>query len=299
MSRRACMILPLAATSLLLSACVADDSLPSRPRTAGPLQPSEKAQQNAEQRTLEQPSRDLPTGGGREFPGQTKAPTANDTAVVTLDSSSGSDPFHDMYEKYRIRDFSGPSGWEAFGHTVGPTTTYNRDHYSGPLPHLPENPGSVPMTGSIMAPDGDWPVDFSWGQGLVLENAPHRAWPETTAYYKDAIIYHNPVYYFNLQEHMDVAQDPGTCKGDWISTAYEVPWFYFNTAILPILMALEPPLAQRMTVRTSQDPNFLAHLPKEGPVVPAPYAGQLKWTYPFLNPDMTIRRSDAGTQPAQ
>ena len=314
MTRNACCVLSLA-TTVLLSACATDDSLPSRPRTAGPLEPSQKAQDNAAQRTMEKPARELPTSG-REFPGQSMAPTTAGPTVVTLDVSPAtaaakpvnpvSDWIHhnpvsnwisQVYAQYKIEGFSGPHGWKAFGHTTGPTTVYNRDHYVGPLPHLPQNPGTVPMVGSTPAPDGDWTIDNSWGQGLVIENAPHRAWPQTTVYYKDAPVYHNPTYYFNLQEHEKVTQNPGTVKGDWISNAYEAPWFFVNTALLPLFMALEPPLAQRVTLRTSQDPTYLGHLPAAGETVPAPYAGQLKWTYPFLNPDGTVKRPESASRP--
>lgn len=298
MSRNTCLVLSLA--TLFLSACATDDSLPSRPRTAGPLEPSQKAQDNAAQRTMEPPSRQMPTSG-REFPGQSQAPVApspTGAQVATLDITSTTNAVKKTISDYKIQGFSGPPGIHAFGHTVGPTTSYTRDHYTGLLPHLPENPGTIPQPGSTPAPDGDWAIDHSWGQGLTLDNVPHRAWPESTAYYKDALVKHNPVYYFNLQEHEKYApQNRGTLKGGWISNAFEVPWFFVNTAMLPVLMALEPPLAQRASIQSSNDPNFLAHLPTAGDTVPAPYAGTLKWDYPFLNPDGTVKRPGATTQP--
>src|SRR5436190_17120299 len=83
MARNFCLVLTLAPSGLFLTACATDDSLPSRPRTASPLEPSEKARQNAEQRTMEKPSHDLPTAG-REFPGQSKANTFAEQRVLTL-----------------------------------------------------------------------------------------------------------------------------------------------------------------------------------------------------------------------
>ena len=43
------------------------------PRTQGILTPDEKAKENAEKREIEPQKRELPTGGGAEFPGQSRA----------------------------------------------------------------------------------------------------------------------------------------------------------------------------------------------------------------------------------
>jgi hypothetical protein len=277
----------LCAAFSLLAACEADDSLPTRPRTAidnNFLAPSDKAKQNAEQRNLEKPARQLPING-TDLPGQSALDVTS--SVVTLDSvpaSGGSDSL--------ISGFSGPSGLHAIGHTSGPTTAYNRDNYPSVIPHLPNPPGSVPATGSTPIPGGDWAVDHSWGQNLTLTNYPHRNWAPTTAVYQTATIAHNPTYYFNLQEHLPVKQNDGTLRGDLRSTSYEIPWFYLNTAALPILMVLEPPLAQRTTAVPERNPDFMGHLP-EGPTVPSPIPGVLKWEYPFLNPDGTVERANS------
>jgi hypothetical protein len=149
------------------------------------------------------------------------------------------------------------------------------------------------MTGSTPLPDGDWAVDHSWGQGLTLTETPHRNWPTTTATYKTANVLINPTYYFNIQEHIAVPQNNGTYCGDVTSTFYEVPWFYLNTLALPVLMALEPPLAVRHADYPSQDPVFLGYLPTGGPIFPSPYPGTLQWSYGFLNPDGTVKKSTA------
>jgi hypothetical protein len=194
-------------------------------------------------------------------------------------------------------NFVGPNGlwgnngfnWNAVGNYQGRTTNYSRDTYVGPLPHLPSNPGTVPMQGQTPVPGTGWAIDHSWGQGLVLTDAPHRAWPETKGIYESGRVKHNPAYYYNLQPYLDVTQPNGSYSGDWLSNLYEVPWFYLNTAALPVLMILEPPLAQRTTDRVSQDPNYLGHLPEAGAVVPTPVPGELRWEYPFLNPDGSVK----------
>jgi hypothetical protein len=298
MTRPVVLLLACAAAGFL-AGCEADDSMPTRPRTGGLFTADPKAQDNAEHRSLEAPQRQMPTGGA-EFPGQSAAPnTTADPRVVTLDAPAHAAPPAPTptNRNFPISGFYGPPRLHAIGHTTGPVTTYTRDSYPGLIPHLPPNPGTIPMTGSTPMPGGDWAVDHSWGQGLTLTDTPHRDWPAATAAYQQIDGKHNPLYFFNLQEHLPVKQNNGTMCGDVVSTAYEVPWFYANTLALPVLMVLEPPLAQRSTSVPSQDPNFTGALPAGGSTVPAPYPGTLKWQYPFLNPDGTVKPS-AGNAPA-
>ena len=321
MTRKFCILLTMAAAAALplLAGCETDDSTPTRPRTAGPFTADPKNQENAEKRALEKPARDLPTGGGAEFPGRSSAAPANNDEVLTLEAApsgamAASPEITPTFSPPQVEGagannaalmnlqpepahgFIIPKGWKMFGNSYGPTTVYNKDLYPGAIPHLPENPGIVPMTGSTRAPGGDWDIDFSWGQGLLLTNYPHRPWPETTAHYIEGETKHNPLYYFNIQDHLNVKQNDGSVLGDWTSTAYEVPWFYFNTLALPVLMVLEPPLAQRTSRYASADPNFRGYLP-DGPTVPVPTPGTLTWEYPFLNPDGTVKEPREITVP--
>lgn len=366
MKRRSHLLMILSAAVVVAGmwGCEVDDSTPTRPRTANPLAPDTNAQNNAEKRELERPTREMPTSGA-EFPGQSKAdfpenvdpnarvltlqagggggaggggtggasgapgtpaggasgagtaPAApatpavggnetavtpsggapagvyaapNETAALNTTAAPNNSPLNFL-------GFSGPSGFNAFGHTIGPTNdTYTHADFPGPLPLLPANPGIDPMPGSSLTPDGDWIIDDSWGQGLVLENYPHRPWPVTTIYYQSGAIYNNPTYFFHIQDHLPVSPTTGTYSGDIKSDFYEIPWFMVNTAALPVLMALEPPLAKRMTARPMGDPNFLGHVPTAGPTVPVPAPGALRWDYSFLNPDWTVK--EPGSSPA-
>jgi hypothetical protein len=292
MNRYVPLILSVA-TMGLLAGCDIDDSAPKRPRTSNFLAPNEKAENNAERRSLEQPERKMPTGGS-EFPGQSAAPTKQPSiAMLDVEAPEGAAETsdHPTWPGFPISGFTGPSGRAAFGHTTGPQTVYNRDTVTGYLPHMPPNPGSTPRTGATMIPDGEWSIDHSWGQGMAIVDAPHRNWPTMTATYKSANVVINPVYFFNLQEHMAVPQNDGTYCGNVKSVLYEVPWFFINTAALPLLMALEPPLAVRHADLPSQDPVFLGYLPTGGPIFPSAYPGQLQWTYGFLNADGTLKKS--------
>src|SRR5271169_423310 len=215
----------------MMVACEADESAPTRPRTQNILPvPTEKAKENAEQRELEPPQRSLPTGGGSEYPGQSRAtpasPAPGDVPIVTADAGS--------------------TQMVPYGSFRTPTTDYNQDNYNnGPVPHIPENPGTTPMTGSTPVPNTPWSIDHSWGEVLQLQNYPHRAWPDEQTTYVAANVKNNPVYYFDLQPHLPIMQNNGSYATDVGTTAIEFPWFYANTAALPILMVLEPPLARR------------------------------------------------------
>jgi hypothetical protein len=292
--------LPVAAA--WITGCEADDSAPTRGGSGGILAPDAKSRDSAEKRELEQPKREMPSTAGPDTPGHSDARPAgqvNDGKQVVTLAADGAGAGGTSNLGTQSHGFVGPSGWNAIGHTQGPNTVYDRNNTAGPIPPLPVNPGSVPMTGSAPLPTGDWSVDFSWGQGLVIQDYPHRPWAEVTATYQDGTVRHNPVYYYNIQEHLPVPQNSGTTNGDIISSFYEIPWFYLNTAALPVLMVLEPPLAQRTTAHESADPNFRGHLPETGAVVPVPAPGSLHWEYPFLNPDGTVKQPGlpAATEP--
>lgn len=254
MKTTATCLLALAVVSTgLLAGCEVDESAPTRPRTQNFFTPDENAQNNAEHRALEKPKRDLPTGN-TEFPGQSKANSA-DPQVITAD-------FHT------------------------PVTHYDADVYNdGPIPHIPANPGTAPMVGSTPVPGTGWSIDHAWGQGLTLEDYPHRDWPAMSTNYVSGAVHHNPTYYFNLQSRLPIAQNDGSYGGSWISNLIEVPWFYANSLAVPVLMVIECPFSQRTSENLSHDPNFRGHLPSTGQIVPSPQPGVITWA-PFVTGEM-------------
>ena len=261
--------------------CEADESAPTRPRTQNILTPDQKARDNAEKREIEPQKRDLPTGGA-EFPGQSRAtPTeeSGDNPVVLADAGSS----------------------DGVGFRT-PVDTYTKNNYgNGPVPPLNQKPGQQPTPGSAAVPGTPWSVDFDWGEIAPLDNYPHRAWPDDQTTYVQADVKHNPVYYFNIQPHLPVKQNDGSYQGEAVSGIIEFPWFYVNTAALPVLMILDPPLAQRTTERLSENPVYLGHLPTSGDIVPSPPPGVIEWRYPFLeknsrNPNDPTYNEPATTQ---
>ena len=107
----------------------------------------------------------MPTSGA-DLPGQSALP-APASAIVVLDAAPGQDtnPPQPSFPGFPISGFYGPSGWDAIGNTTGPVYSYTRDTYPGLVPHLPPNPGTLPMTEATVIPGTDWAVDWSWGKG--------------------------------------------------------------------------------------------------------------------------------------
>ncbi|HUO09544.1 MAG TPA: hypothetical protein VM008_14640 [Phycisphaerae bacterium] len=269
----------------MMNGCEADESAPTRPRTQNILTPDEKAKENADKRVTEPEQREMPTGR-TEFPGQSRAtpkPTPNapgSTPIVTADAGS----------------------W-TWSHFRTPTNDYDQYNYGGgPVPPLNEHPGKAPTPGSTPVPGTPWSIGHYWGEIAPLDNYPHRAWPDEQVTYVDPLVKHNPVYFYDLQKQLPITQNDGTYAGDLGTTAIEFPWFYVNTVALPVLMVLEPPLAQRTTERLSQNPVYLGFLPSSGAIIPSPQPGVIEWKYkPDYNYDVdntsAPEKAPAGTNP--
>ena len=179
MTRHLALLLPAAALALL-AGCDIDDSAPARraPPTSSPPITTPKMPRPF---AFEPPKREMPTSGA-EFPGQSALPTPSDS-IVTLDAAPGPatqplQPLHPTFPRFPISGFYGPSGLDAIGNTTGPVDAYTRDTYPGLLPHLPLNPGTVPMSGATLIPGSDWAADWSWGQGLTLPASPSQLGPD-------------------------------------------------------------------------------------------------------------------------
>jgi hypothetical protein len=280
-----------------LTACEGDLSAPTRPRTGGILSPDNQEKDRAWQRENEAPKRNLPTGGGSEFPGQGKAnqpasmmPAAvasgdsGEAKVITAFDMPGS-----KYASERAIPLEGSSGH--LPEPAFPRVSY----YRGPLPELvAKAPGAMPSVGSTPVPGTPWVVDHSWGEVLPLENYPHRDWSPAQTTYEAATVKHNPVYYSPIWNRLPVPQNDGSWTGNALSSLIEVPWMLGETVALPALMFCDPPLKQVTTQRLGHDPVYLGHLPADGAIVPSPVPGVIQWEYPFLGP----APAGPGTAPA-
>jgi hypothetical protein len=265
----------------MMFGCEADESAPTRPRTQNVLTPDDNARNNAEKRETEEQKRELPTGRS-EFPGQSrvtpKEMPAGDKPVVLADDAGGSG-----------------GGWGTFR---TPTDQYKlSSNGKGPVPPLNPKPGQQPTPGSAQVPGTPWAIDFDWGEIAPLENVPHRAWPDDQTTYVQADVKHNPVYYFSLATVLGVKND-GSYVSEGQQGLIDFPWFYLNTAALPVLMILEPPLQQRTTEYLAQNPVYLGHQPAGGDIVPSPPPGRIEWRYPFLEKNSRNPNDPSYNEPA-
>jgi len=178
----------LTAVTLTTVACEVDESRPTHPRTSNPFSADQNAKDNAERRALEAPERPTPVGSGSATPTQlNKADIVlpEDRQIVTLQATPGGGTTADqtaapaaagggpannptpavsndgnMTGGVQMAGQSGtqgqPTGWNIIGNYQGPVNQYNRDNYVGPLPHLPPNPGTVPMQGQTPVPGTGW-----------------------------------------------------------------------------------------------------------------------------------------------
>jgi len=257
------LALAVAVSVGVLGGCESDPSAPKRPRTyLSPVSPDEKAKENAQKRELETPNREVPNG--KEFPG---ASSVGGTPIITAGVVA--------------KDLSAPIPTNGSSGRF-PENRYENNWYTGLLPHLPEDPGSEPMTGSTRAPLSDQWIDHSWGQVMTLKDVPRRNWPAITANYLAANVKYNPVYFTTLQNRLPVRQNDGSYKGDWINVLYEVPWSFAQILVTPGYMFWENPLSQVTGQRLGWDPNYFGFLPPNGTAVPQPVTGVIKWDYPFL-----------------
>jgi hypothetical protein len=251
----ACFVAASAAASVvLLTGCVQDDSAPNRLGMERPalLPADSRAAESANKRALEKPQRELPITGS-EYPGQSRLDSP-ESPVVTLDVSPATQP--------------------ATMPEISPATS------RGPVPEFQINDNK-----DLAAPGHDIPVpgttsiiDKTWGQVYALPTYPHRDWAPTTAYYQSGSTPGNPWYFNNIWERPDYQPNHPYGTGAKIgANALEIPYSVGEMFALPFLMIVDCPLEQKSTAYPSLDPNYLRYLPVTTNIVPSPYPGTFQF----------------------
>lgn len=251
-----------------LSAC-ADESAPNRRGIERPpLFAGQGGMDNADKRENEPHQRDLPTGGGQEFPGQSRLDTPSDASVVTL-ADLGITAVNTPVPA------TGPATQMAF---PAPTTPPPQGDISTMDPRQPYAVRGrtmvVPNTGGLAIPP-------TWGDPIVLKSYPHRPYADTTVTYASGRVLHNPFYYtqafpYEYNPTLGAGRSTGMSYQDFL----EIPWFYGQSLALPVLMVIDPPLAQRSTVWNTSNPLDHGKLPPAGAIVPAPWPGEIRYSVP-------------------
>ena len=256
------------AVMLAVGGCIVDDSVPNRRGLErGALKGAGQDEKtNAEKRALEAPQREMPTGSGKEFPGQSRRDDLADPSVVTLADVTPTTQLSDVPIVPQTTPAAGP-------------LLQGDDRGSWALPADKVMP--VPGTSEIIPP--------SWGQAPALVSYPHRPWAPRAVTYHSGEVKHNPPYWGDVFQRPDFQPDPNKIVGPALQDYAEVFWFYGESVAVPVLMVINPPLAQRTTRHPVDNPIYNSYLPM-GALVPAPVPGEIRFVYPFTStqPSPTI-----------
>lgn len=275
------LILASAITGTSVLAGCADESAPNRRGIERPalIQDSTESKTNAEHRELENRKRELPAGGGKEFPGQSKL---DNNDLTSRPIALLADGCADMKDKDECGSCCGKPAKATQTPPGMSLTDYRPVMKKGQT-------AVVPGTG--------YSIDPSWGSEQPLASADHRPWPVTTVRAETPGVQHNPYYTKPLNWGSTPEQTGSASLVDFV----EIPWFYAQLVTVPVQMAINPPLAQNSTHQPidagepkGQAGIYEAYLPATGTVFPAPVPGKVVFTYPFDN--QSPERSTGGIQ---
>jgi hypothetical protein len=147
-------------------------------------------------------------------------------------------------------------------------------------------PMSVPGTSMVLEPD--------WGVPTQQYTAAVRPLPVMNVTYVNGTVAHNPIYMHDLDEPLEYRDRPPTFGEEMVGLA-NIPWFYVNLGITPVLMCFELPLKQVYSSGVAPEGVYNGNLPAtEYPAV-APEKGQLSWPQPKTN--LSAGQADATTAP--
>lgn len=232
------------AGSSLLIGC-ADESAPNRRGIERPplIQESIRSKDNAEHRELEGRQRELPSGGGKEFPGQSKIDNVDDLRPIALFSDRPTPP-GSSYTDYR------------------PIMT-------------PGKTAIVPGTG--------YSIDPSWGAEKPLASADRRPWPAITYNLDTPGVQHNPYYTRSLFTRTDPSEKHCTpILADLLEIPWfyiQLPTIPVQAIFNPPFAQN----TSFSTNPKSQDGLYEGYLPAEGAIFPTPVPGKVQFIYPFDN----------------
>jgi hypothetical protein len=135
---------------------------------------------------------------------------------------------------------------------------------------------------AIMVPGTGMAIGANWGRMEPLLATAHRPWPAMQALYDAGVIKHNPVYLRDLDARQDF-RGKNPSFGQEARGLSNIPWFYANLAITPVLMCIHPPLAEVCSVPGAVSPIYQGYLPLHGAVASVPAPGRIDWPYPVVH----------------
>ena len=134
----------------------------------------------------------------------------------------------------------------------------------------------------LAVPGTDMTIGANWGRMPPMTEAIHRPWPAMKSDYFSGVVKHNPIYLRDLDAKSHYRDCNPTFCQEAIGLA-NIPWFYTNLAITPVLMCLNPPWTQVCSVPRHISPIYQGYLPLHGAVAPVPMTGRIDWPYPVVH----------------
>lgn len=256
----ACLILAASVSGISMLAGCADESAPNRRGIERPalINESTDSKANAEHRELEGRQRELPSGGGREFPGQSRL-DANDLTDQPI---------------ALLSDKKTPPGQSL--------TDYRPVMKKGQT-------AIVPGTG--------YSIDPSWGSETPLASADHRPWPVSVARAESPGVQHNPYYTRPLNPGSTAEQTGAPSLVDFVEVPWwyiQVATIPVQMFINPPLAQNSSHLPIDAGEPKGQAGIYEGYLPATGNIHPAPVPGKIQFVYPFDN--QTPERNTGGIQ---
>ena len=135
---------------------------------------------------------------------------------------------------------------------------------------------------ALSVPGTDMTIGANWGRMTPMTEAIHRPWPAMKSDYFSGVAKHNPIYLRDLDAKSHFRDRNPTFCQEAIGLG-NIPWFYANLAITPVLMCLNPPWTQVCSVPGHISPIYQGYLPLHGAVAPVPKPGRIDWPYPVVH----------------
>ncbi len=116
---------------------------------------------------------------------------------------------------------------------------------------------------AMVVPGTSYTVSRNWGTlpPVTVHNA--RNWPMMQASYLSGNVRHNPVYLKDIDhnaEYSGSALTPCSVAERELTGIADIPWFYINLAISPIMMLQRPPLSSEVSSSSNIPPIYNGRL---------------------------------------
>ena len=134
----------------------------------------------------------------------------------------------------------------------------------------------------LTVPGTDMTIGANWGRMTAMAKSTRRSWPAMEVMYYSGAVKHNPIYMRDLDSHSHFHHGNVTATREAVGLA-NIPWFYANLIMTPVLMCVNPPWVQVVSVPRHISPIYQGYLPLHGALAPMPVPGLIDWPYPVVH----------------